>query len=96
MHKTIKAVSLDLAPQRYIFNTAIARCMELLNGLYKFTGEKKSFSTEEKQLLGFAFQNLLLLLAPMAPHITEELWHQLSFSKDKNSSIHTHSWAHFR
>jgi len=95
VHKTIKAVSYDLAPQRYIFNTAIARCMELLNGLYKFTGEKNSFQLPDKHLLAFAFKSLLLLLAPMAPHISEELWHELGFTNDQNSSIHTHPWPIF-
>ena len=95
VHKSIKAVSQDLAPQRYIFNTAIARCMELLNALYKFAGEKDEFQSSDKQLLTFAFKNLLLLLAPMSPHITEELWHELSFAKDKNSSIHVQPWPIF-
>ena len=92
-HKTIKAVSQDLEADRYIFNTAIARCMELLNTLYKFTGDKNNKNNLiEKQLLGFSISNLLLLLAPMAPHITEEIWHFLGFAKGENDSIHTHPW----
>ncbi len=92
-HKTIKAVSNDLQANRYIFNTAIARCMELLNALYKFTSDKTNKdSLPDKQLLGFSISNLLLLLAPMAPHITEEIWHTLGFATGVNDSIHTHAW----
>jgi len=108
-HKTIKAVSLDLEPERYIFNTAIARCMELLNGLYKYVGDQKSaglsgngkssntqladLTIADRQLLTNSLKNLLLLLAPMAPHITEELWHQLGFAKSPGQeSIHVQPW----
>ncbi len=106
-HKTIKAVSDDLQAERYLFNTAIARCMELLNGLYKFIGDKtpenngskhseKSFSDVENQIVTFAYRNLILLLAPMAPHITEEIWHNLGFAKNKEDSIHVHPWPKIR
>jgi leucyl-tRNA synthetase len=112
-HKTIKAVSLDLEPQRYLFNTAIARCHEFLNGLYNYvatikqpaekngSGSKPSASEADKQLLTYCLENLLLLLAPMAPHITEELWEGLGFAKrDLDSgtggaSIHVHSWPSY-
>src|SRR6185437_5971806 len=39
IHFTIKSVTDDLSKERYQFNTAIARCMELVNALYKFTYE---------------------------------------------------------
>jgi leucyl-tRNA synthetase len=113
-HKTIKAVTLDLEPQRYLFNTAIARCHEFLNGLYEFVGRIKeaakkngstarpSVSEADKQLLTFCLKSLLLLLAPMAPHITEELWHRLGFTtagpdaaKPGGASIHIHSWPSY-
>jgi len=109
-HKTIKAVTYDLQPERYIFNTAIARCMELLNRLYEFVGERKSagkssngsgnvavekMSLLDKQLVSYCIRSLLLLLAPMAPHITEELWHILKFAKSESDSIHTHTWPEY-
>lgn len=122
VHKTIKAVSNDLERGRYIFNTAIARCMELVNGLYKYaqelnarasegngksktslTGEGAatlapqghSLSTDELQLLSFAIRNLLLLLAPMAPHISEELWKQAGYITKDTDSIHITQWPTF-
>jgi leucyl-tRNA synthetase len=110
-HKTIKSVTYDLQPDRYVFNTSIARCMELLNGLYKFVGEKKptakasngktgdpqsiNLSDLDKQLVSYCLRSLLLLLAPMAPHITEELWHILKFAKSEIDSLHTQSWPQY-
>ncbi|PWT95142.1 MAG: leucine--tRNA ligase [Candidatus Melainabacteria bacterium] len=101
-HKTIKAVTQDLEPQRYLFNTAIARCHEFLNGMYEFVGAIKSgaqtngsrpsISQADKQLLTFCLRSLLLLLAPMAPHITEELWHSLGFARSEKESIHVQPW----
>jgi leucyl-tRNA synthetase len=96
-HKTIKAVSRDLSQESYSFNTAIARCMELVNGLYKFvsersSGDKLTLSGEEKVLFSFSIKNLLLLMAPMAPHISEELWHQSGFASRKEESIHVAQW----
>lgn len=107
-HKTIKSVSQDLEPERYVFNTAIARCHEFLNGLYKFVGELKdsgksngsgtklSISDSDKQLLTFSMRTLLLLLAPMAPHITEELFNHLGFAKSEKESIHVEPWPSYQ
>jgi leucyl-tRNA synthetase len=104
-HKTIKAVSEALEPQRYAFNTAIPRCMELLNGMYDYVGELGladkignsngaglEISQGDGQLLSFCLRNLLVLLAPMAPHITEELWTRAGFAASAKDSIHLQSW----
>ena len=93
VHKTIKAVSADLSPERYIFNTAIARCFEFVNGLSKFTQENPPAGPSP--LLTFAVRSLLLVLAPMAPHLTEELWHRCGFAASDNDSIHTAKWPTF-
>lgn len=101
VHKTIKSVSNDLSQERYIFNTAIARCMELVNGLYKYvfevsesnsSGNGSPFSPEQRNLLAFSIRSLLLLLAPMAPHITEELWERSGFLAQGGKSIHVTQW----
>lgn len=99
-HKTIKAVSRDLSQESYSFNTAIARCMELVNGLYKFVAEKSvedklTLSSQEKALFSFSIKHLLLLMAPMAPHISEELWHLSGFAAGKDKSIHVTKWPAF-
>lgn len=61
MHKTIKKVGQDF--ENLKFNTAIAQLMTLLNDF-----NKKGSITEDE------FRTYLILLNPVAPHITEELW----------------------
>jgi leucyl-tRNA synthetase len=64
MHKTIQAVTKDM--ETLSFNTAISRLMEFVN----------FFTAQEIRPLPF-MENFALLLAPMAPHISEELWQAL-------------------
>ena len=64
MHQTIKKVSSDFENLKY--NTAIAAMMALINEFYK----KNSITKGE-------YKTLLLLLNPVAPHITEELWQNI-------------------
>ncbi|MCI8337438.1 MAG: leucine--tRNA ligase [Lachnospiraceae bacterium] len=64
MHQTIKKVSSDF--ENLKFNTAIAAMMTLINDFYK----KDALTKGE-------YKTLLLLLNPVAPHITEELWERL-------------------
>lgn len=100
VHKTIKSVSFDFSQERYIFNTAIARCMELVNGLYKFVadhpydknGDGGQSDTGTSDLIAFSIKNLLLLMAPMAPHICEELWQLAGFGGQDQQSIHISTW----
>ncbi len=69
-HKTIRRVTDDY--RRLSFNTAIAGLMEYVNELYKFKVD--GFSTEA---WGDALKVLVQLVAPVAPHIADELWSQL-------------------
>lgn len=82
MHRTIKKVSEDL--HSLSFNTAIAALMECVNELYKIKAEHgfvaKEWPTE--------IATLLQLLAPFAPHISEELWQQLG----QDGSVHSSTW----
>ncbi|MEU3183248.1 leucine--tRNA ligase [Streptomyces sp. NPDC006923] len=68
LHKAIDGVTQDMAAMR--FNTAIAKVTELNNHLTK-TGGPVSRAVAEP---------LVLLIAPLAPHIAEELWHRLGHS----------------
>ena len=67
-HKTIKKVINDL--KIFKFNTAISSLMEMTNLMNKFWDERKISQNAWKE----SIKIIILLLAPMAPHITEELW----------------------
>ncbi len=82
VNKVIKKVSNDL--DAMLFNTAIAGLMEFTNELYKIKA-KEGFVSKDWQ---WAFESVLKILSPFAPHISEELWHQLG-NKD---TIHLSSW----
>ncbi|MFH1473022.1 MAG: class I tRNA ligase family protein [bacterium] len=80
MHPTIKKVSDDIEGMR--FNTAISTLMIFVNQFDKYQGISKS-----------EYEILLRLLAPFAPHITEELWHRLGHPMSK--SIHLEPWPEY-
>ncbi len=82
-NKTIFRVSKDL--EDLGFNTAIAALMEYVNELYRIKA-KDGFKAQEAWQL--AIDDLVLLLAPFAPHISEELWHELGHK----ISVHTSNW----
>ena len=82
VHRCIKKTSQDIEAIK--FNTAISAQMELVNQLYQLK-VKDNFSSDCWQ---FALESLAMLLAPFAPHLAEELWHQLG-NKD---SVHLDHW----
>ena len=67
-HKTIRRVHGDL--ERFKFNTAIAAMMELTN----FMGRIRENKDVSAHIWNETIEKLLLMLAPIAPHLTEELW----------------------
>ena len=69
LHETIAKVSDDIA-RRYTFNTAIAAIMELSNHLARF----ESKGLQSRAVVREAWMAIVRLLAPIVPHITEELW----------------------
>ncbi|HET9850541.1 MAG TPA: class I tRNA ligase family protein [Candidatus Saccharimonadales bacterium] len=83
VHRAIKKVTNDI--EALNFNTAIAGLMSLTNELYKF---KVKPGLAQTPAWRFAFDSLVQLLAPMAPHITEELWQALGHE----SSVHISEW----
>lgn len=83
-HQTIAKVSEDL--EQLSLNTAIAALMEYVNALYKFKADD-NFGAKEQW--GLAISDLLLLLAPFAPHISEELWIEVL---GKDVSLHNTDW----
>lgn len=83
LHHTIKKVTEDI-DKRYNFNTAISAIMELVNAVYAI----KDPSAVNGALMKELVSALLRLLAPFAPHMTEELWAQLG----EEGSIHASEW----
>jgi leucyl-tRNA synthetase len=84
MHSTIKKVTKDL--ETLGFNTAIASLMSYVNDLYKLR-EELPYSAVNI-IWKEAFEVLILLIAPLAPHVAEELWSEMG----RNESVHKSSW----
>ncbi len=82
-HLTIKKVTRDIEDEK--FNTAVASMMEMVNGLYKI---KESQGIDYSSNWRFALESLIQILAPFAPHITEELWHEMGH----DDTVHVGHW----
>ncbi len=82
-HRTIKRVTESF--EKWAFNSAVATLMEFTNALTKY-----AYSGARKETINEAIDTLLLLLCPMAPHITAELY-ELRNSKH----IHEQRWPTF-
>jgi len=84
-HKTIKEVTADL--EKFRFNTMLSSLMEFSNYLSKV----KESGVVSNSLWGEAISYFLLLLAPTAPHLTEELWDRTGHPY----SIHNQPWPEY-
>ncbi|UCC79515.1 MAG: class I tRNA ligase family protein, partial [Candidatus Zixiibacteriota bacterium] len=82
LNLTIKRVSVDL--ETLEFNTAVAALMELVNDLYKVDEE----GGPKSELFYYSLKTLILLIAPMAPHLGEELWEMAG----GNASVFSQNW----
>jgi leucyl-tRNA synthetase len=82
VHTAIKEVSEDL--EEYQFNTAIAELMKLSNALAEA-------GIPDSPVYAEGIRTLVLLLAPFAPHIAEELWQALGGT----DSVHRQSWPSY-
>lgn len=84
-HRTIKSVTDDL--EKLSFNTAVSSMMEYVNTLYKLQSDNFAAYDEWR----FALESLTQLLAPFAPHIAEELWHEFG----RTDSVHKSNWPEY-
>jgi leucyl-tRNA synthetase len=84
VNRTIKKVTDDL--ENLSFNTAVAAMMEAVNGLY--AEKTKTPFDRASDTWYWAVESLLHLLAPFAPHMTDELWEQCGH----DASIHVSDW----
>ena len=82
-HKLVKKVSDDF--EKWAFNTAVAACMEFTNQLYLYIQSEEA--SPHQEVIDEAIEKLLLVLAPLVPHITAELWHLR-----KQEDIHKLKW----
>jgi leucyl-tRNA synthetase len=82
IHETIKRVTADIE-RDFHFNTAISAVMELVNAIYAFesTSADGMAGGERAGLLREAVETVLLLLGPIAPHVSEELWSELGHAE---------------
>ncbi len=83
MHKTVKVVTDDM--EKFRFNTMLARLMEYVNTM------TAAYDTVSAKVWNEAVERLILLLAPSAPHLTEELWERTGHKY----SVHNQSWPTF-
>jgi len=89
LHQTIRKVTEDIL-NRFNFNTAISAVMELVNLMYKY-GEDINDSKKNAVLVKELTYKLLILLSPVVPFITEELWSRAGSS----GSIHKVPWPDY-
>jgi leucyl-tRNA synthetase len=89
-HRTLKKVTED--HDDYHWNTMIASLMELTNRLIRLRGTEIAGSPEWDE----SIRLLLLMLAPIAPHISEELWSRRQAERDEEwQSIHVQEWPEY-
>lgn len=81
----IKGVTEDA--EKFQFNTSIARIMELTNALYKYD----ALEEKNRTLMEDVIRDLLLLLAPFAPHFSEEMWERMGYEY----SIFNQKWPSY-
>lgn len=83
-HKLIQKVTDEFA--RWSYNTAVASCMEFTNDLHRYL---QSDEGGRRATVDFALDSLLLVLAPMVPHITAELW---EWRHGAGAHVHAQPW----
>jgi leucyl-tRNA synthetase len=87
-HRLIDRVTSDL--DRWSYNTAVAAAMEFLNTVYRHIQSPEGAA---RSSVDFAIDSLLLVLAPMAPHITAELWERRhGDGSGPVGSVHDQAW----
>jgi leucyl-tRNA synthetase len=86
LHQTIRKVTGDM--ERFSFNTVVASLMELSNTLQRL----RSTPVAGTPVWNEALEKLVLLMAPVAPHLAEECWERLG----KPYSVHQRPWPAWR
>jgi leucyl-tRNA synthetase len=90
-HRTVKRVSEGFTGELK-FNTGIAALMELVNGLYALPEAK---ADAERAAVREALVAISALLAPFAPHVAEELWHEVQGAAARDRLLADEPWPAF-
>ncbi|MDO9533984.1 MAG: leucine--tRNA ligase [Bacillota bacterium] len=91
LHASIKKVTVDIE-ERFNFNTAISSIMELVNAIYGYMNEAgDERRVQYRDLLCEVIETTIIILAPFAPHISEELWHLCGHE----DSVHVQKWPSY-
>jgi leucyl-tRNA synthetase len=83
-HRLVDRFTRDF--ERWSYNTAVSAAMETVNTLYRYVQDPAG---ARRSTLDFAVDRLLLVLAPMTPHITAELWER---RHGEGASVHAQTW----
>ena len=79
-HRLIERISRDY--ERWSYNTAVAACMEFVNALHAYVRDDGHAAVVDE-----AVDTLLLVLAPMTPHLAAEAW-----ERRHGNDVHRHAW----
>ncbi len=83
INRAIKDVGRDIAQQK--FNTGVSGLMKLWNSLEEHVSEQERLSESQ-------YESILKVMAPFAPHMTEEIWQEVL---GKKTSVHGESWPEY-
>ncbi len=86
LHLTIRNVTRDIEKD-FGFNTAISSMMELSNELEEYLKSENPKASVALEVI----KNLVIMLAPIAPHLSEEVWHMLGYEY----SVHKQPWPEY-
>ena len=87
-HSALKKVTVDIE-ERFNFNTAISAIMEAVNAAYRYT--RKKGENVHAGTMAEILPMLVLMLAPFAPHLGEEMWQRLG----QKESVHLQPWPEY-
>lgn len=90
VHKAVYGISKDIE-EEFQFNTVVSKTRELVNSFYAYLNDRTEFSDADKALLSNSAKILIQLLAPLVPHIADELWHEVG----GKCSVHLSEWPKY-
>jgi leucyl-tRNA synthetase len=87
-HQALKSTSEDI--EIFKFNTAIARVMEFVNAIYLYLSSYPA-DKRDGRYLKQCLENLAIMMAPLAPHLGEELWNKMGYA----GSVFHQTWPQY-